>query len=478
VCLAAWVSAGCTAKSRTDRVSAESRTLRVGVAQLSPTDPIRGLRQLTQNLSVESLVRPGEDGRPQPLLADAWTFADSGRAIRLHLRQGVSFHDGTPLTASSVVDVLPTALSSFMGPVFSDITSITAADDATVEIRFRRPGPFIAEALEAPIRKPGPQVLGTGPYMTAADSTTELRANKTYYLGRPVIDRLVVSNYPSIRSAWAEMLRDRLDMLYEVSSEALESMQDATSISTFTFTRHYQYVVALNAKAKTLQAREVRQALNWAIDRSAVVRDALHGHGIASSQPLAARYWALDPNVAQFHYAPDEAAKLLGKRQLRFTCLVPPDAVSERIALQLKRQLQTAGIDMTLEEATQETVVKRTTDGSYEAALVEFISGPTLFRPYLVWRSGSPLNSGVGNPTFDSALDRVRDAATDTEYRQAVGGLLDAFLQDPPAIFLAWSVRARAVSKRFSVETEAGRDVLATLRMWRPVAPQQRASRN
>jgi hypothetical protein len=50
----------------------------------------------------------------------------------------------------------------------------------------------------------------------------------------------------------------------------------------------------------------------------------------------------------------------------------------------------------------------------------------------------------------------------------AVGNLVQTFADDPPAIFLAWSVRARAVSKRFDVQGEEGRDVLSTLRFWKP----------
>src|SRR2546426_7029994 len=84
--------------------------LRMGVAQASPTDPIRGLRQLVQILSVESLLRPGEDGRAQPLLADRWTSPDEGTSVRLHVRPGVKFNDGTPLNVASIVAILPDAL--------------------------------------------------------------------------------------------------------------------------------------------------------------------------------------------------------------------------------------------------------------------------------------------------------------------------------------------------------------------------------
>jgi ABC-type transport system substrate-binding protein len=86
---------------------------------------------------------------------------------------------------------------------------------------------------------------------------------------------------------------------------------------------------------------------------------------------------------------------------------------------------------------------------------------------------------GLGNATVDAALERVRHAATDQEYEQAVAGVQQAFMDDPPGIFLAWSVVARAVSKRFTVPApEPGRDIVATLRLWKQVPEAPRASYN
>jgi ABC-type transport system substrate-binding protein len=112
--------------------------------------------------------------------------------------------------------------------------------------------------------------------------------------------------------------------------------------------------------------------------------------------------------------------------------------------------------------------------------LVESISGPTLLRPYIFWRTGTPFNAGgYGNKTVDAALDRVRHAPSEDSYKEAVLGLEQAFVDDPPAIFIAWSVRARAVSKRFDVPVEEGRDILGTLRLWRPMTEARtQASRN
>ncbi len=344
---------------------------------------------------------------------------------------------------------------------------------------------FHLEALESSIVKPGSNV-GTGVYETIADSASELRANPEYYLGPPQIERITVSNYPSLRAAWAEALRNNLDMLYEVGPDALDSMERSTTISTFVFTRPYQHVMVLNARAKALRSIEFRQALNAAIDRAALVRSALNGHGIVSSGPISPKYWALPEDVHEFKFDAGRAVELTDRasrtaeQKLHFTCLAVPNTVNERVALEIKRQLATFGIDMAIESVSQEDILRPAAKGGYEAALLELVSGPTLLRPYIVWSSASAFNlGGFGNATVDTALTRARNAVTEDDYRNAVAGVQQAFMDDPPAIFLAWSQRARAVSKRFTVPSaEPGRDILATLRLWKPIADDRHATRN
>ena len=85
------------------RSDASSGSLRVGTAQLSASNPIAGLRQLSQLLTVEGLVRVGENGRLEPVLAEKWSLANGGRSFLLTLRPNVRFHDGSVLDSNAVV---------------------------------------------------------------------------------------------------------------------------------------------------------------------------------------------------------------------------------------------------------------------------------------------------------------------------------------------------------------------------------------
>ena len=473
----------CSDAGSTAGASSES-LLRVGSPQLS-SSPGQGLRQLAQNWTVEGLATLTEEGRPRPSLAKDWQVSPDGLTLTVNLAQNLKFHDGSPVTASVVATTLQTMLRDTLGKVFEDVDGVSAISPEQVVVRFKRASPFLLDSLETPIPKPGAPLVGTGPFAVVdPTSPNELRANKQYALGPPGLDRIVVQTFPSVRAAWAELLRGRLDMLYEVGLDALDSLEPSTNVAVFTHRRHYQYIVVLNTKSDVFQSKEIRRAMNVAVDRSAVVRDALNGHGVASSGLVWPQNYGFRRDLPQFEYNAQAAAAALsaGKapkaRRLRFTCLVPPGAVNERLALVVKRQLEAVGVDMSVEEAPMDHVYEALKNRRFEAALIEGISGPTLLRPYQLWHSNGAFNPGaLGTPSIDAAFDAVRHAGGEAQYADAVAGLQQAFMDDPPAIFLAWSVRARAISKRFKVPaSEPGRDIVATLRLWKPAAADSRVS--
>jgi peptide/nickel transport system substrate-binding protein len=456
--------------------------LRVGIGQLSATSPLNGLRQLAQIIAVEGLGRLTPEGRVEPWVAERWEQANGGRSLVVTLKPGVKFHDGSPVTGHEVAALLPAALRNTMGSTDADVDAVRAINANAVEIAFRRPSPFLREALEVQIRKPGQAIVATGPFVVAPDSTTDLRANADYYLGRPQIGDVHIEMFPSVRTAWAELLRNRIDMLYDVGFDALDSLRSSTSVALFTYVRHYQYLLVLNSASPVLRDREVRRALNMAIDRQQVTQQALRGRGIPSTGPVPTRYWALPTELPAFTIDMSRAAETLRGKNLRFNCLVSAgEQANERMALELKRQFAAVGVTMELQAAAQDAIYEAEQKGTFDAILTEAISGPTLLRVYQMWHSKSPGNPGGrwGNSTTDAALDRVRYAEDEPAYRTAVAGLYQAFIDDPPAVFLAWSERARAISKRFLVPPlESGRDPLAIMRLWSPHQDQRFASSN
>lgn len=416
----------------------------------------------------------------EPQLAEKWALSADRRLLRVDLKDGLRFSDGSPVDARTLAPALAARLQDALGRSWTEGLHARAPNSNTIEFELPRPSPLWIESLEEPIRKPGAPGTAIGPFSQNPAAATQLHASADYYLGRPLIDNIDIKTFPSVRSAWAELLRNNIDMLYEVGPDALDSLESSTTVSVFRFVRAYQYNVAFNTSADSLRSATVRQALNFAIDRQQLVRVALNGHGIPSADPLRDNHWAFQSSEG-FPYDPQRAARLLNGQHIQFTCLLLTDSVYERIALELKRQLAAVGVDMSLKALPPDELSAAEQSRKYEAALHEVITGPTFNRIYTVWHTHGVMNfSGRGTPTVDAALDKVRDAFDDDQYRQAIHEVQRAFVADPPAILLAWGERARAVSTRFFVPPpDRDRpDVLATLRQWKPRNDDRVASRN
>lgn len=463
-------TARCGNSTGTRPPATATATLRVGVGLAPSQTPERGVQQFVGNISLEGLLRVDQEGRAKPWMANAWALSPDGLVLTIRLRRDVTFHDGSPVDPETIAAVLRESLPKALGSAFEDVESITAGNNE-ITIRLRRPSPFVAESLDMQIQKPGSAGIGTGPYMIApngiAKGSGEMRAYDHYYLGAPVVQNIAINTYPNVRAAWAEMLRDRLDMLYEVGIDALDSMQGANSVALYAFDRPYQYQVVLNSRSPKLQAPEVRRALNQAIDRAAIVRDALAGHGTASSGPVSPHHWAFQSGGSTFVTNPTAAAATL-RKPLTLKCLTLAEPPFEHLALLVKRQLKAVNVDLEVQEATVDELGQAFRTQEFEAVLIDVASGWSVFRPYRWWHSKGTQNPGFSSAKVDAALDGIRHAANDDQYRRGVAAFEQAIADDPPAIFLAWGDRSRAISRRFAFEAESGRDVLSTLRLWKP----------
>lgn len=463
--------------------SADPSTIRLGISNAPSQSAERGVQQFINNISTEGLLRVNSEGIAEPWLAEGFQRSADGLNLTVRLRSDVKFHDGTSVDAEVVAKVLNDNLAKTMRSTFEDVESIRSNGAHEVVVAFRQPSSLVVDSLmDVPITKTGNGgVVGTGPYKASGitkDGSAEMQAFTGYYLGKPATDRIAISTYPNGRAAWAEMLRDRLDLLYEVDAEAIDLMKGSQNASLYSFDRPYQYVIFFNPRNPKLSSSAVRQALNEAVDRNALVQLALRGHGTPSRGPVATQHWAFHEGDSIFKYSPQAASARIPK-PLRLKCVTLAEQPFEQIALVMKQQLRAVGVELEVEGVPVEQVMQTLSTNDFDTVLLEYSSGWSVMRAYRWWHSKGVANlMHFESPKVDSALDHVRHAVTDNAYRSAVAEFQQAIGDDPPAIFLAWSERSRAVSKRFDVLPEPGRDVLATLRLWRPTTDKVNATRN
>ena len=191
-----------------------------------------------------------------------------------------------------------------------------------------------------------------------------MRAFPSYYRGRPQIDRIVWKSYTTARTSWAAMMRGEIDFLFEVSPDAFEFMSGEGSVGKFSFLRNYVHGIVFNSHRPFFRDSRVRRALNYAIDRSAIIDQAFKGHGVPANTPTWPQHWANVSDSPSYTYDPARAAALLdaagltvgqtnsdrGPARLRFTCIFPTSALWERMALLVQRNFSQVGVDMQLEQ--------------------------------------------------------------------------------------------------------------------------------
>jgi peptide/nickel transport system substrate-binding protein len=282
-------------------------------------------------------------------------------------------------------------------------------------------------------------------------------------------------------------------MVTDVPPEAVEFIR-SDDIEVISFARSYQFLVAFNSQAVPFKSVAVRRALNAAINRDVLIRNALQGQGEPATGPIWPKHWAYDASIQPFGFDPRSALSLLeaaGLRfleakssklppaRLRFTCLVPAEfALLERIGLEVQKQLYDIGVDMQFEVVPIQEYDARIRDGRFEAVLVDMISGPTLARPHVFW--GSPRREGLHAFGYENAeagrlFELLRTSTNEAAVRSAVRRLQRVLLEDPPALFLAWNQRARAVRRNFRI-AESGRDPLFTIWQWTEITDNEPVS--
>ena len=399
------------------------------------------------------------------------------------------FHDGTPLSAPVAADALNRTFSQpatrALYPSVTDVTSVSADGALDLVLDLSRPSAFLPDDLDLPLSL-GTDGVGTGAFRIVRQDAAgaELERFDRHYLGIPQIERIVVLASDNLRASWARLLRGEVDMVTDVPPEAVEFVEN-DDVQVISFARSFQFLIAFNSQSAVFKSPAVRRALNGAVNREVLIASVLQGQGEPATGPIWPRHWAYDASVQPFGFDPRGAVSALETAgyqlptesgdpnrppaRLRFTCLLPAEfSLLERIGLEVQKQLYDIGVDVQFVPLPPEEYTLRISEGRFEAVLVDMISGPTLAKPHVFW--GTARRDGLhslnyANPEAQRLFELLRTSTNEATTRTAVSRLQRVLLDDPPALFLAWNERARAVRRRFRV-ADPTRDPLFTSPQW------------
>ena len=485
--LAATLTAGC-ARQLASAPASGPRTLSLGYYGAGPG----GQNLFRLVLTTDGFLRNTDDGRHEPFLAESWEIEEDGYLLTVRLRRDARFADGVELNAQIAKDFLDGARQDprlrQLYPTLSDIRTIEVVGLHVLGIRLDRPSArmLVGDLTLGIERTVDGERFGVGPFVLESETQDLLTlvANPDYYGGRPSIDVVNVRRYATLRTAWAAMMRDDIDVLHDVPISAREFVQAESSVDLYTLDRPYEYLVGFNLTHDALGKQQVRQALNYAVDRRVLVERGLRGYG-RSASGVWSQHWVYRGVERAYRYDPELADQLLtlagyplptGRpsgsgdampARLRFTCLVFAGSLPDEIALLVQRQLYEIGVDMQLVALPPAEFGARVVAGDYDAAMVRQIAGRTLARAYGFWHSSSPQPSATfGYTETDDVLDRLRDAPTEEDVVRAALEFQEILFEDPPAIFLAIPTQARAVKTRFRIRAVQGQDIIPTIWQW------------
>ncbi len=401
----------------------------------------------TYNMSVlatmyENLVALDENLQRVPGLATEWSSSEDGLTWTFKLREGVTFHDGTPFDATAVKFTFDRLLDEQLGlgsggrfrPVIDEVVIV---DPFTVDFKLKMvyPAfPSLVAIMHAGIVNPNPDVQatldtqgsGTGPFQFAEWRTGEYVMQEAYegYWGEPAkVDAIkwIWSAEPSVGSM--ALMSGEADVVNAPSPIFAQQMDADPGIELHQSKSSRVFWAALTTTMPPFDDVRVRQALNYATDREALVGALMFGFGSPANSPLGEAVFGYDDTLRPYSFDIEKAKELLTEAGY-------PDGIEVQIYVQeqeapvaqaLQAMWADAGITLNITRLETGVMSDVTFGGPEEKAeananlIIASFSSATLdadvqLRALYHTDSFSPTDANAGfysNPALDAILDEA-----------------------------------------------------------------------
>jgi peptide/nickel transport system substrate-binding protein len=408
----------------------------------------------------QNLVTFDEAGQAQPELAESWENPDDTTFV-FHLRDGVTFHNGAPLTAADVKftfdRIIDPATKSTWVSQFEPVASIEATDDRTVTFKLTQPyGPFLA-TLSGIYSVIVPQnsgdltntMIGTGPFTLAEwtrDVQTVLQANPNYWEeGLPMVGDLTYRILPDEAARLAAIRTGEIGLtsLASPAAVSLASREEGVQVVTQETTDYY--LLGINCMKTPLDNPKVRQALSLAIDRNAILQAVFFGEGHVSGPvvPTLGDWATPVEQLPNYTRDVDAAKALLAEAGLADGFDLPilaspfyPEFIN--IALVLQSQLGEAGVNVSLDQVEWGTFIDRWINRDFSTFVSYNGSGNDPDRAlYPAFHTGGSVNAfQFSDAEVDRLLEEGRATVDPAARKQVYQQVETLIAQSAPALFL------------------------------------------
>lgn len=408
-------------------------------------------------LVYSSLFRLNQKLEVENDLADSYEVSSDQKIYTVRLRQGLTWHDGTPFTADDVVFTIRSIQTpDYASPLQSSFQGVEVekVDDATVTFTLQQPyALFLTNltvgiapqhvwesvppknvSLTEQILKP----VGTGPFKfseittrrkTGDITSLKLVRNETYHLGRPYLDEILFTFYPTHEEAIQALLGNQVDGVGFLPLQLADNLKWRASYAIQRLLIPQYFALFFNQNKNDLLADAgIRSSLALATDREKIVQDALHGEADALHLPIPAGVFDFREQFNTPAYNPEAAKQNLedagwkdsdndGIREkdnqrlhLKITTTDWPEYI--RTAELIQQAWLAIGVETEIESlgagTIQQTAVR---PRDYEVLLFGEIL-PAQPDPYPFWHSTQTRSPGLNLALFkDQAVDKLLEEA-------------------------------------------------------------------
>ncbi|WP_425052214.1 ABC transporter substrate-binding protein [Psychromarinibacter sp. S121] len=317
----------------------------------------------------EGLTRYTSDGSIAPALAESWDISEDGTEYTFHLRDGVTFHDGSTMDAEDVKFSLDRARAedstNAQKALFAGIENVEVVDPLTVKVTLSGPnsafptnmawGDAVIVAPES-IDSAATAPVGTGPFMFSnwvQGDRVELIAYDGYWGEKPALTAATFKFISDPTAAFAAMMAGDIDAFPGYPApETLVQFEADPRFKLLIGSTEGETILGMNNKSEALSDPKVRAAIAHAINRQEIIDGAMFGYGT----PIGTHFAPHNPDYVDLtglsDYDPEKSKALLaeaGQEGLTLSLKLPPPSYARRGGEIIAAQLRAVGIETQIE---------------------------------------------------------------------------------------------------------------------------------
>lgn len=439
-------------------------------------------------LIYDDLIILDENQKPTPNIASTWQLAQDGISLTLSLRNDITWHNGTSLTAKDVIFSLDTIAKSQETSAYkaciNNISSYSKIDDYTVLIIYKQPFLGSVYSLNFPIisqdyyknenillSDKNMIPMGTSAYEFYSFDTMKqlnLKKNSNWFKGSPYIDNIRAEIIPKKDAELYSFAQKQIDVLNTdvVDWEKYNGDKEAEYV-----TNSYNFI-GINFNNSILNDKTLRQALAYAIPKEKIIEEIYLGHAISTDTPINPKSWLSFNKDLKYTYNINTSKELLKQsgwedldqngilekdgKELTFSLLVNEENVQRtETAKIIQDTLKQIGIEVTIVIQNYENYTNKLKTKDFETFLGEWKL--SIIPDFSFAFHSSQIAAGnnfisYSNSDMDNLLHQAFVATTEASMIESYKNLENHIIEELPYISLYFRNASVLTSSRVKGE--------------------------